>query len=156
MILIGGVPGQIYAGPDNSPSSRRRHARATRLSMPFEVRPGSDVAARETAVDVVVGDISIPKGAFLVLSLAAANRDPAVFADPDRLDIERPNAKAHLAFGAGFHVCLGQAVARVEARVAFETLLRRVKDIGLENEPTAREGLMFKGNYTLPIRYSVD
>ena len=118
--------------------------------------PSVYVLFRETAVDVVVGDISIPKGTFLVLSLAAANRDPAVFADPDRLDIERPNAKAHLAFGAGFHVCLGQAVARVEARVAFETLLRRVKDIGLENEPTAREGLMFKGNYTLPIRYSVD
>ena len=117
--------------------------------------PSVYVLFREAAVDVTIDGIVIPKGAFLVLSLAAANRDPAVFADPDRLDIARANARSHLAFGAGFHLCLGQAVARVEARIAFETLLRRIDDIVLEGEPTPRDGLMFKGNHALPVRYTL-
>lgn len=115
--------------------------------------PSVYVLFREAAADVTFDSVPIPKGTLLVLSLAAANRDPLVFTDPDRLDITRPNAKAHLSFGAGFHLCLGQAVARVEARIAFETLLRRVGKIGLIHEPTPRDGLMFKGNHAMPVSY---
>ncbi|WEK43890.1 MAG: cytochrome P450 [Candidatus Sphingomonas colombiensis] len=114
--------------------------------------PSVYVLFRETSENVAFGTTNIPKGAFLILSLAAANRDPSVFADPDRLDITRDNAKQHLAFGAGFHLCLGQAVARLEGRIAFETLVRRVGTIELSGEPTPRDGLMFTGYHKMPVR----
>ncbi len=117
--------------------------------------PSVYVLFREAAEDVEIDGTPIAKGTLLTLSLAAANRDPRVFEDPDRLDITRANAKAHLSFGVGFHLCLGQAVARVEARIAFETLMRRIDTITLAEEPTPRDGLMFKGNHEMPVRYQI-
>ena len=117
--------------------------------------PSVYVLFREAAEDVEIDGTPIAKGTLLTLSLAAANRDPRVFEEPDRLDITRANAKAHLSFGVGFHLCLGQAVARVEARIAFETLMRRIDTITLAEEPTPRDGLMFKGNHEMPVRYQI-
>lgn len=114
--------------------------------------PSVYVLFREASCDVTFGATVIPKGAFLILSLAAANRDPSVFAEPDRLDITRENARQHLAFGAGFHLCLGQAVARLEGHIAFETLMRRTARVELIGEPTPRDGLMFKGYHEMPVR----
>jgi pimeloyl-[acyl-carrier protein] synthase len=115
--------------------------------------PSLYVLFRQAATDVVVDDVSIPQGAILILSLAAANRDPRVFDDPDRLDVGRRNADQHLAFAAGRHLCAGHAVARQEGRIAFERLLARLGDFELDADPVPREGLMFKGYHSLPIRY---
>lgn len=74
------------------------------------------------AVDI--GGVPVPAQAKLLLLLGSANRDPAVFADPDRFDIRRPNAREHLSFGYGVHNCLGAPLARLEARVVLEEVSR--------------------------------
>lgn len=84
---------------------------------------------RGLAQDVQIGDRSLPAGSFVGLILAAANRDPAVFADPDRLDPQRPNSARHLAFASGPHYCLGASLARLEGEVVFRTLAERYPDL---------------------------
>lgn len=81
--------------------------------------------------DTTVLGTAIPKGARLVVMYTSANRDASVFPDPDRFDVTRENAKAHLAFGKGEHFCIGAALARKEAAIAFETLLGRTRDLRL-------------------------
>lgn len=78
--------------------------------------------SRWTAAPVSFGEYDVDEGTLVTVLIGAANRDPAVFAEPDRFDIRRaPNR--HLAFGKGVHVCLGSALARTESRCAFEGLL---------------------------------
>ncbi|MCR9092615.1 MAG: cytochrome P450 [bacterium] len=87
--------------------------------------------SRVTTRDVEIRDRVIPKGARVHLLYASANRDPRVFADPDRFDITRtPNN--HLAFGFGIHFCLGASLARLELRIGIETLLERAPDYRLD------------------------
>jgi cytochrome P450 len=84
--------------------------------------------ARVANVDVELGGQLIRKGQYALLFIAAANRDQAIFPDPDRLDISRTENK-HLAFGHGIHFCLGGPLARIEGQIAIETLLRRMPNV---------------------------
>jgi cytochrome P450 len=86
---------------------------------------------RKTKVPIRVQDVDVPADANLLLLIGAANRDPSVFPDPDTLDIHRSNAREHLSFGAGNHLCLGAPLARLEARVVFEELTRRIPSLRL-------------------------
>ena len=86
---------------------------------------------RMANVDTDVGGVPIPAGSSIWVLYASANRDAAEFADPDRLDPCRPNAKLHLAFGQGIHYCIGASLSRAEGRIAFEALLDRFEDIAL-------------------------
>jgi cytochrome P450 len=86
---------------------------------------------RVTTCDVELGGVAIPRGAQLQLLYAAGNRDEAEFADAGRFDMKRDNAAAHLAFGGGVHFCIGASLARLEARIALETLVRRLPDMRL-------------------------
>jgi cytochrome P450 len=96
-----------------------------------------DRYATRDAAPVRAGDL-------VSVSIAAANRDPAVFPDPDRFDVRRPNAKLHLAFAHGPHVCIGMHLARLEAHTALRVLLERLgPDVRLA-EPTAPRGLVFR------------
>lgn len=93
-----------------------------------------NMVARSTTAPYAVGDTVIPAGELIFFMLAPANRDPAVFADPDRFDIGRdPNP--HLAFGAGIHFCLGAPLARLEGEIAFQRLLARYPALTLPEEP---------------------
>lgn len=83
--------------------------------------------------DIVLGGKTIRQGQFVFLMLGAANRDPARFPDPDRLDIARAD-NHHVAFGLGHHFCLGAPLARLEAQMAFDTLLRRFPELRLADE----------------------
>lgn len=86
---------------------------------------------RRALRDIEIGGTAIPEGSIVVMRFGAANRDPAQFADPDRLDAGRSNARSHLAFGAGPHFCLGNQLSRGELRIAFATLLRRLRNFRL-------------------------
>lgn len=84
-------------------------------------------ATRET----VIRGVSIPKGATLHLRFAAANRDPAVFPEPEKIDLDRPNAMRHMAFSQAEHHCPGAGLSRMEQNVAFTALLERLPDLRL-------------------------
>lgn len=121
------------------------------------LRLASPVAAswRIALHDTLLGDIAIASGARLLLRLAAANRDPARFPDPARFDRARPNARAHLAFGRGIHMCIGNMLSRREVAVALELLVARFDRIVLG---CARDDLlwppnvMLRGLAALPLR----
>jgi cytochrome P450 len=85
------------------------------------------VAAREA----VLGGVPIPEGSFVMLRYAAANRDAAIFEDPERFDVRRANARDHLAFGLGIHFCLGAALARQEAAAALARMIERFPGLRL-------------------------
>lgn len=110
---------------------------------------------RRTAVeDVPLRGKTIRTGDLVYLGLAAANRDPAVFPDADRLDLGRKENK-HLSFGGGPHVCLGAGLARRELEIGLTTLLRRFPALALDPAaaPVRRcESLVFRGFGTLPVR----
>jgi cytochrome P450 len=107
---------------------------------------------RTAASDVEIGGVPIPAGTLVLGMLGAANRDPAQFEEPDRLDVTREEPR-HLAFGAGIHYCLGAALARLEAQVAIGTLAGRFPDIHLAAErPAWRPSSTLRGLESLPVR----
>jgi len=89
---------------------------------------------RTARTDVSLGGVEIKRGDVVVGLLAAANRDPAKYPDPDRFDVAR-NPTDHLAFGDGIHFCLGAALARLEGQIAIGTLLDRFPNLRLLEEP---------------------
>jgi cytochrome P450 len=109
---------------------------------------------RITLDEYRLGDVTIPKGQNLVPLLGAANRDPAEFDDPDRLDLGRENANRHVAFGGGHHFCLGAALARLEGAAAIGTLVRRFPAIELAGEPVRRTTFTLRGLEHLPVSIS--
>jgi cytochrome P450 len=112
------------------------------------------VTSRWATDDVEIDGKTIPRHTIVLLLLGAANRDPARFPDPDRFDPDRPNNRA-LAFGAGPHFCLGAALARLEAQVAFPLLLRRLPGLALAAAPTVRrDRLATRGYATVPVTVS--
>ncbi|MFF1343718.1 cytochrome P450, partial [Streptomyces sp. NPDC058290] len=118
--------------------------------------PVAAAAFRFAAEPLEIAGVRIPAGDSVMLSLAAASRDPEHFADPDRFDIRRA-ARGHLAFGHGIHHCLGAPLARVEGRIAVATLLRRLPDLALATEPDSlvrRPSTMLRGVVALPVRWS--
>jgi cytochrome P450 len=78
-----------------------------------------------------IGTVDVPEGANVLLLLGSANHDGDVFPEPEAIDLHRPNAKSHLAFGHGIHFCLGAALARLEAQVVLEELTRRLPGLRL-------------------------
>ena len=98
---------------------------------------------REAVSDTKVGDISIPKGTTVHLMINAANRDPAVFDNPDHFDISRkPNR--HLSFGLGIHICAGNNLARLEARIAFERFVKRFPKAEIVASPVIAKRIRFR------------
>jgi cytochrome P450 len=101
--------------------------------------------------DVEVRGVEVPKGAELGLVFGSANRDPAVFADPDRLDLGRPEAAQHLSFGAGVHYCLGAPLGRLELELSFGTLLRRLPGMEPAAEPAWKPTYILRGLEALRV-----
>ena len=108
---------------------------------------------RMTWEEDTVEGVDLPAGATILTLLGGANRDPAVFADPDRLDVTRTNARDHLSFSLGPHHCLGAALARLEAEVAFELLLERHPQVRLAAPARRRSNTVLRGLETLPVSW---
>jgi len=94
--------------------------------------------------DIEIGGTVIPRGSEVALLYGSANRDPARFPDPDRLDLARAD-NPHITFGAGIHYCLGAPLARLELAASFGTLLRRAPGLRLEAEPEWNSGYVIRG-----------
>jgi hypothetical protein len=113
------------------------------------------MTGRTALEDVDLGGRHIPKGENVLCLLGSANHDPAVYPDrPERLDITRPNVKP-LSFGGGIHFCLGAQLARIEAEVAINTLLKRIPDLRLDDaeNPEWRPSFVLRGLKCLPASW---
>ena len=104
------------------------------------------------------GGFEIPRDTEVVAILAAANRDPEIFEDPERFDIARyasgRDTPAHLSFGGGVHFCLGAHLARLETEIAIGTLVRRFDELELVNERTEWGRSLFRVPGRIPIRFA--
>ena len=105
---------------------------------------------RTATEDVEIGGITVAAGQKIAALLGAANRDPAVFADPDRLDVGRAD-NPHISFGAGIHFCIGAPLARVELQATFGALLDRTSSLELGGEPVRRPEFVIRGLAELPV-----
>jgi pimeloyl-[acyl-carrier protein] synthase len=109
--------------------------------------------ARIPSEDVVIDGRKIAKGEMVMPFIGAADRDPAQFPEPDRLDIGRTDNR-HIAFGWGIHFCLGAPLARVEGQIALNTLVERFPQLALATEtPEFRESLTLRGLKSLPVKF---
>jgi cytochrome P450 len=106
---------------------------------------------RTAKADTEVGGVAVRQGEKIAALLGSANRDPAQFADPGRLDLARdPNP--HVGFGAGIHFCLGAPLARLELQTSLPLLLERFPDVALAAEPVLRETFVLRGYESVPVR----
>jgi cytochrome P450 len=111
----------------------------------LRLEPAAAVVDRYASADVTLGAAEIRRGDLVTVSLAGANRDPAMFAEPDRFDLHRPNGRQHLAFAIGPHFCIGAQLARLEATAALTILLDRLPGVRLDaGQPSAPHGLVFR------------
>jgi len=120
----------------------------------LRLEPAAAVVDRYATADSELGGVQIKAGDQVKVSISGANRDPAVFADPDEFDIRRPNAARHLAFAHGPHFCLGAHLARLETRAATEALLAGLPGLRLDpGHPATPRGLVFRKPPDLRVRW---
>lgn len=112
------------------------------------------IAARSTYEELAVGGRTIPAGRLVLAMLGAANRDPARFTDPDRLDVGREEG-APMSFGGGIHFCLGAALARLEGQIVLDRVLDRFATLELVGgPPTVRDSLTLRGLVDLRVHFA--
>jgi cytochrome P450 len=109
------------------------------------------ITLRQAYADTTVAGEPVGAGMPVLVFLGGANRDPAVFTDPHRFDVARPDADQHLSFSAGVHYCLGASLARLEARVALQSLYERYPDLHVDGDPVRRGTRVLRGYEHLPV-----
>jgi cytochrome P450 len=122
---------------------------ANAIEESLRLEPAAAAIDRYATGDVELEGARIARGDLVRISIAGANRDPAVFPDPDRFDIRRDNARLHIAFAHGPHVCLGMHLARLEAHTALERVFDRLPDLRLDGDARPR-GLIFRKPVAVP------
>ncbi|TRW79622.1 cytochrome P450 [Mycolicibacterium sp. 018/SC-01/001] len=134
---------QIRRDPDLIPMAVEEHLR---FSSPIQN------LYRYTVADYSVGDVTIPEGSRVLLSFGAANRDPAVFTDPDTFLADR-NPRSHIAFGYGAHMCIGAPLARMEACAVLRELVEKVRRIEIVGAVGWSTNASLRGPTRLPVRF---
>ena len=121
----------------------------------LRLEPAAAIVDRYATSDVELAGVPIGRGELVRVSIAGANRDPALFAAPDRFDVTRENARRHLAFAHGPHACIAMHLARLEANIALERLLTRLPSLRLDPaSPSAPRGLVFRKPPQLRVLWS--
>ncbi len=150
--LIGNAVVQLDSHPDQLDVARQRPdawngvvEEVLRFDSPVQM------TLRSTYEDVEIEGHAFNAGEPVVLFLGGANRDPAVFDDPHRFDVTRPNASEHLSFSSGIHYCLGAGLARLEAAVALRTLYDRFPDLRVAGTPARRGTQTLRGYHAIPV-----
>lgn len=110
------------------------------------------LTGRVARTDTTVAGTAVKRGEFIVIYLAAANRDPSVFTDPNRFDVRRANAGRHLSFSGGRHFCLGAALARTEGEVGLRRFFTHFPDAQLAGPGRRRDTRVLRGWAQLPVR----
>jgi cytochrome P450 len=111
----------------------------------LRLEPAAAVVDRYATRDIQFGGGSVARGDLVRVSIAAANRDPVVFENPDRFDLQRSESRGHLAFAQGPHVCLGIHLARLEARIGITAMLERLPRLRLDpDRPSPVRGIVFR------------
>ena len=110
---------------------------------------------RYATVDTVLGEAHIKAGDPVFISIAAANRDPAQFEEPDRFDVQRAQARTHLAFAHGPHLCIGATLARLQTRAAIEAVLDLLPGVQLAG-PVDTRGTIFRKPVALHATWRAD
>lgn len=152
--LIGNLVRNMVAHPDQL--ARVRHDRALVPNAVEEVLrfdPPVQIDGRYVLDDIDVAGHQIPAGSSLVTSLAAGNRDPAVFEHPDHFDVGRVDTQV-LSFGSGVHYCLGAALARLEGQIVLDRLLDRYGHWAITAEPSWRKRITLRGVERLDVAFS--
>ncbi|GAB5485752.1 MAG: hypothetical protein Pars93KO_21860 [Parasphingorhabdus sp.] len=105
--------------------------------------------------DAELGGVMLPKGAMVMMRYHAANRDPKQFENPNKFDVERKNARTHLAFGKGIHMCVGNMLSRKEMTVSFQQFAKRIDNIRIQEgaELTYPPNMMLRGLTNLPLTF---
>jgi cytochrome P450 len=153
--LLADIVWQLDRLPDEWRRVRDDPSRADAL-VEEAVRLASPSAAvfRQVTRDTALGGVALPAGAQLVVSLLSANRDESVFPDPDRFLPDRPPVQRHMAFGQGVHACIGNSLARMEARHAVRALARHAERISVAADSDLRylPSIIVRGLVELPIQ----
>jgi cytochrome P450 len=121
----------------------------------LRLEPAAGRVDRYATTDVEIGGATIRRGDLVIVSLTAANRDPATFPEPDSFDVQRENARSHLAFAQGPHACVGLHLARLETQVALEAALDRWPRMHLDDDATPPSGVVFRKPKRLPVSWDV-
>lgn len=111
----------------------------------------AQISARVATEALEIDGHTVREGSTIFLLVGGANRDPAVFERPDEFDTARANAREHLGFGMGIHVCLGAALARMELHIGLQTLFERFPDLALAGEPMLNNSTLLRGIKYLPV-----
>ncbi|HJR90826.1 MAG TPA: cytochrome P450 [Acidimicrobiia bacterium] len=119
----------------------------------LRLEPSAAVVDRYATRDAELRGVHVTSGDLVRVSLSGANRDPATFSDPDRLDLSRANGAQHVTFARGPHACLGIHVARLEAVAAVGAVLDRLPDVSIEKVEPIR-GLVFRAPEHVPVRWA--
>lgn len=150
--LLGNGTALLHAHPDQLDRLRADPSLwANAVDEVLRLDPPVLLTGRISTRDTTVAGIPVRAGSQLVTILAGANRDPAVFTDPDSFDVTRENARDHLAFSSGRHYCLGAALARMEGEVGLHLLFERFPDLAVQPGGQRRDTRILRGWATLPV-----
>ncbi|MBT7755853.1 MAG: cytochrome P450, partial [Rhodospirillaceae bacterium] len=142
--MLLGAPDQLHRLQNDGDLIRTTIEESLRYLSPLQI------GNRKAMEDVMFGDVMIPAGSFIHCCIAAANRDPLQFDDPEHVDISR-NPNRQIAFGIGKHICMGNTLGRIEGRVAIGKFIERFPELRRNGEPQQSPRVRFRGFDKLPV-----
>jgi cytochrome P450 len=156
--MIANAIAHLLSHPDQLAAVRAEpELLANAIEESLRLEPAAAVIDRYATRDTELAGATILERELVVISIAGANRDPAVFPEPDRFDVRRDNAKLHAAFAHGPHVCIGMHLARLEAHTAVAQVLERLPGLRLDpDRPPVPRGLVFRKPDALRVRWTPD